>query len=159
MKTIESRSFRYGVLTTAVLIAYFMIMKAFGLVHNFELRAFNAIIMFTGVFLSIRSYKKWKGNNFQFLKGAGVGIMTSLVVAVLFSIFVTAYVGLNPAFLTEIKQTEPQGIHLNEWAIAIIIFIEAAASGFLFTYMSMQWLKSPNMSDLEESGTDYSYSN
>ena len=158
MKTIESRSLRYGVLTTAALIAYFLIMKAVGLVHNFELRAFNAIIMFTGVFLSIRSFKKWKGNNFQFLKGAGVGLMTSLIVAVLFTIFITAYVGLNPDFLAEIKRTEPQGVHLNEWAIAIILFIEAAASGFLFTYMSMQWLKSPNMSDLEESKNDYSYS-
>lgn len=158
MKTIESRSLTFGVLTTAALIAYFMIMKAVGLVHNFELRAFNAIIMLAGVYLSIRTYKKSKEGHFQFLKGAGVGLLTSLVVAVTFTIFISTYIFLNPQFLAEIKQAEPQGKYINAWGVAIIIFIEAAASGFLFTYITMQWLKEPNMADLEESKNDYSYS-
>ncbi|WP_421878268.1 DUF4199 family protein [Marinoscillum sp.] len=84
-------------------------MKAVGLVHNFELRAFNAIIMLAGVYLSIHTYKKAKEGRFQFLKGAGVGLLTSLVVAVTFTIFISTYIFLNPQFLAEIKQAEPQG--------------------------------------------------
>lgn len=151
MKTVESRGLLFGLITTAGLIAFFLIMKEVGLIHNFNLRILNALLLFVGVFASIKSYKNIKQSYFQFLKGAGVGLITSLVSGITFSLFILAYLLLNPSFMEAIKANEPQGIYLNEWAVAVIIFIEATASGFLFSYISMQWLKEKNMADLSDS--------
>ena len=148
MESIEKRGVIFGAATTAGLIAYFSVMNVFGLSHNFNLRAFNAIIMFFGVFLSIKTYKDFKGKQFEFLKGAGTGLITSLVTATLFTVFFSLYIYLDPAFYAEIKAEEPQGIYMNAWGIAALIFIEAVASGFLFTYLSMQWLKKSGTEDL-----------
>lgn len=160
MKTIEARGVIFGLLTTAGLIAYFFIMKWLGLVHNINLRALNAVIMFAGVYLAIKTYKKYKheaGDHFQFMKGTGVGLITALTTAVVFSAFITGYVMASPEFMQSIKANEPQGIHINEWGIAVIIFIEAMASGFIFSYLSMQWLKENDMTYMK-SPENHSYS-
>lgn len=154
---IEKRGLKYGLLTTVGLIAFFFLMMVLGLVHNYHLRALNALIMFTGVYLSIRSYKKARKDGFLFLKGMSVGLLTALVTAVTFTVFVVGYILANPEFMQALKANEPHGIYINEWGVAIIIFIEAAASGFMFSYLSMQWLKAKNMADLDEIPTNYKY--
>ncbi|MEQ8471211.1 MAG: DUF4199 domain-containing protein [Marinoscillum sp.] len=141
MKTIESQAIKFGLITTALLVLYFLAMKAFGLVHNVNLRFFNGIIMSVGVYWAISGYKKQNPNKFSYLEGIGLGVITSLVVALLFSAFISLYIFAFPDFLTKIKIYEPQGIYLNQLAIAVILFIEALASGCMISFISMQWLK------------------
>lgn len=141
MKTIESHSIKYGLITTTLLVVYFLAMKSFGLVHNVNLRFFNGIIMTIGVYLAISTYKKHNAQEFNYLTGIGIGVFTSLVVAILFSAFISIYIIAFPDFLAKIKLYEPQGIYLNQMAIAIILFIEAMASGCMISFISMQWLK------------------
>ena len=137
----EKKGIIYGLITSTVLIGYFFLMKALGLAHNVELRALNALFMFTGIFLSIRSYRKENDPNFEYLKGLGQGAITSGTVALTFGLFVFALLSLDVTFLAEIKQMEPQGMYINPSGFAGLIFIEAFASGLLFTYASMQYLK------------------
>jgi hypothetical protein len=148
MNHLEKTAIKYGLGTSVALAAYFLLMYQLGLAHNVELRIFNAIFMFSGIFLSVRSYKNAKGDKFEFLSGFGVGLATSVVVGVSFCLFVAAFLGLNPEFLASIKANELQGTYINTVGLVVLIFIEATASGILFTYMSMQWLKSRNMADL-----------
>lgn len=145
MKTLESRGVAFGLITTAGLIIFFFTIKALGLIHNFHLRFLNAVILFAGVYLSIYTFKKQRKGHFEFLEGTGVGLLTTLITAILFTGFVTGYVLANPDFMQAIKAKEPQGIYLNEIGVAIIIFIEAASSGVIFSYLSMQWLKENHM--------------
>ncbi len=137
---IEKQGLVSGLAITTVLIAFFFLMKAVGLIHQYELRALNAIIMFTGVFLTIRAFKK-NSKNFSYLKGMSLGLLTSLSTAISFAVFVLLFVLSSPAFMEMIKANEPHGIYINEYGIAIVIFIEAAASGLIFSFLSMQWLK------------------
>jgi len=149
MNTVEKRGIVFGLTTTVLLIVYFLTMRGFDLAHNIELRALNALIMFAGIYLSLKTYKNNKKNRFEFLKGIGLGLITSLTVAISFSGFILVYLKLYPEFFNEIVKVEPQGEYINIPGMVGLIFIEAFASGLLFTYASMQWLKSKNMSDLE----------
>lgn len=142
MKSLERQGIFYGGIVTVFLIAFFLLMKSFGLIHNFNLRIFNSLFLFSGIFLAIRNLKSKNQGDLNYLSGLGLGLITSLVAAILFSLFVFSYVNLDPAFMTSIKENEPQGIYLNEFGVLVLIFIEAFASGLLFTYASMQYFKS-----------------
>lgn len=124
----------------ASLIAYFFIMEALGLIHNFNLRLFNLVIIATGIYLCIRHLKKYSPS-FNYIRGLGAGVMTSLFNALLFSIFICIYLFSNPDFMAEVKAVEPQGMYLNEFSVAFLLFIELTAAGALVAFVSMQWLK------------------
>lgn len=142
MQTLEKHVVKFGVLTTVGLIGLFLAMKMAGLLQVTELRLLNAIIMFSGIFLSIKTYRDGEFKvRFNYLSGIATGFLTGLVTAILFSIFVGIYVNINPVFLASIVAENPQKDFLNPLTSAMVIFIEAIASGFLFSYASMQYLK------------------
>lgn len=142
MGRLEKHIIKYGVGTTVGLIALFYLMKAIGLAQVTELRALNAIIMFAGVFLSIKNFKKNEFSyEFNYLSGIATGFFTGMVTAISFAVFVAAYIYFEPAFLAAIVADKPQRDFLNSLTSAMVIFIEAIASGFLFSYISMQYLK------------------
>lgn len=158
MKTIESHAIKFGAITTALLIAYFLVMKAFGLVHNINLRFFNGVIMAVGIYWSISNLKKNDTANFSYFRGIAVGVATSFSVAVMFVIFMIAYMMIFPDFLMELKTYEPQGIHLNYLTIGLMLFIEAMASGSMISFISMQWLKKNRISEARQKEEHRRYS-
>lgn len=137
---IEKRGVISGLVISAVLVVFFFLVKSVGLIHNYELRGLNAFIMFFGVYVTIRAFKKGQ-KNFGYLQGMSLGLLTALTTAVSFSVFVLLYLVSDPSFMEVVKTNEPHGLYLNEYGISIVIFIEAAASGLIFSFMSMQWLK------------------
>jgi hypothetical protein len=138
--SIEYNGILGGVLVFIGLVAYFLIMKAIGLEHNLELRAFNLIIMGIGVFFSIKSIKE-KNEDFDYFKGIGTGMLTALSSSLAFAIFIFIYLISNPAFMQEIKEVEPFGNYLNAFLISFIIIMEGTGSGFFLSYGVMQWYK------------------
>lgn len=142
MESLEKHILKYGFLITASLIAFFFLMKLLGLAEVTELRMLNALIMFSGVFVSIRKFKTKKFSyEFNYLSGIATGFFTGMVTAVTFGIFVALYIYFDPAFLAAIVADNPQIDFLNPVTSAMVIFIEAIASGFLFSFISMQYLK------------------
>ena len=142
MKSLTKHIFKTAALITGGLIIYFLAMVALGLEHNFNLRVLNALIMFAGVFLGIREFKNREfDTDFGYLSAFGTGFFVSLLTAIAFSLFLGMYLVANPSFLTEIQMTEPQGVYINEIGLSLLIFIEALASGILFTYTTMQVMK------------------
>ncbi len=71
--TIEWLSFRYGILMALVLAGFFFLMKAFGLEHNLELRAFNLIILASFILMAVQDFKKRKSGKLSYLKGLMLG--------------------------------------------------------------------------------------
>ncbi|NQZ76273.1 MAG: hypothetical protein HRT61_09195 [Ekhidna sp.] len=142
MNDLNKHVVKGGVLTTTALIIYFLFMRVLGLAEITELRALNALIMFSGIFFTIKSFRNGDfSENFGYLSGMAVGFFTGIIVAISFALFTAIYVSLDPVFLAAIVANNPQKDFLNPFAAAMVIFIEAIASGFLFTYASMQWLK------------------
>ncbi|MGJ3233930.1 DUF4199 domain-containing protein [Marivirga sp.] len=138
--SIEYNGIRGGIAVFIGLVAYFLIMKAVGLEHNLELRAFNLIIMGGGVFFSVKSIKE-KNEDFDYFKGIGTGMLTALSASLAFAIFIFIYLMSNPEFMKEIKDVEPFGNYLNAFLISFIIIMEGTGSGFFLSYGVMQWYK------------------
>ena len=142
MKSLEKHILKFGLLTTTGLIVYFLLMRVLGLAEITELRALNALIMFSGVFLTVKTFRSGAfETDFGYLSGIAVGFFTGIVIAISFSLFVGVYVFIDPVFLAAIVADNPQKEFLNPMTASMVIFIEAIASGFLFSYASMQWLK------------------
>ncbi|WKN42474.1 DUF4199 domain-containing protein [Tunicatimonas pelagia] len=140
--TIERLSFRYGILMALALAGFFFLMKAFGLEHNLELRAFNLVILISFVLMAIKDFKKRKSNKLSYLKGLGLGILTTIVGTVSFAIMVVFYLSVvNPSFMGVIQNLEPFGDFLNPLLVGFTIIIEGMASGCLATYGIMQFFK------------------
>ena len=142
MESLEKHILKYGLLTSVSLIAFFFIMKLLGLAEVTELRTLNALIMFGGIFLAIRNFKMKKFSyEFNYLSGIATGFFTGMVTAVSFALFVAVYLYFDPSFMAAVVADNPQTDFLNPVTSAMVIFIEALASGFLFSYISMQYLK------------------
>ncbi|MEQ6168612.1 MULTISPECIES: hypothetical protein [unclassified Ekhidna] len=138
----EKHVIKYGLTTTAGLIAFFLLMKILGLAEVTELRTLNAVIMFSGVFLSIKRFRHRTFKlEFNYLTGIAAGFFTGLVTAASFALFVGIYIYFDPIFLAAIVADNPQKEFLNPLTAGMVLFIEAMASGFLFSYISMQYLK------------------
>jgi hypothetical protein len=141
--TIEKIGLRWGAITLLLLSAYFIIMKLLGLIHIPELRVLNAFIMFYGVYQAIKT-AKFELDDFNYFKGFGAGALTAFSATFVFSVFGIVYLQfIDPSFLSSIIKNEPLGFFMNEYSASIQIFIEGAASGILFSYASLQWLRTP----------------
>jgi hypothetical protein len=139
----EKIGIRWGIITFLLLSAYFLLMKLFGLVHVLELRFLNAFIMFYGCYRAIKTAKMHL-SRFRYFTGLGAGSITALVASVLFTLFGILYLTIiNPEFVDSLKANEPLGIYLNRYLAVIQILIEGIASGFVFSFIIMQWLKQP----------------
>lgn len=132
-----------GAIVLTGLIAYFLIMRALGLDHNVELRAFNLLIMAGGVFYAVKTLKA-RDERFNYPKGIGVGVLSAVSSSVAFAIFTFIFILSDVEFLHEIKQQEAFGQYLNGFTISIVIIIEGIASGFLLSFGFMQWYKGSN---------------
>lgn len=143
---IEESALKFGILMALALTAFFFFMKAIGLVEILELRGLNIIILFSFALLAIKNYKNKHNFQVTYFKGFGIGILTSMIGALLFSVFIFFYVNtLQPDFMTYIKNNEPFGQYLNPYLVAVTIFFEGTASGFLASYAIMQYHKTSHL--------------
>ena len=143
--TIEKIGLRWGFITLLLLGAYFITMKILGLIHIPELRVLNALIMFYGVFQSVKEARE-SLDDFNYFKGFGTGALTAFSASFVYAVSGVLYLQfINPSFLTDIISNEPLGFFMNQYSASIQIFIEGAASGILFSYSSLQWLREPYM--------------
>lgn len=146
--TIEKVGMKYGLLTCAGLIGYFLLMKAFNLEHNLELRAFNLVILGSGVLASIKYFKDHAYHSMTYLKGLGAGMLTSIIAVISFSLLVFIYLTfIQPQFMEVIQTNEPFGLYLNPYNVTAIIVFEGLASGFLCSFAIMQYYKTSHFTN------------
>jgi len=139
--SLEGVGIRYGLFMTLGLIAYFLIMKLVGLVHVIELRTVNAVILVTFVWLGLKKFENQHDHEIEYLQGIGLGILTSAVGVILFSIFIFFYLQLDNDLMASIRDRETFGQYLNPYILAFVIALEGIASGFIATFIIMQYLK------------------
>jgi len=148
MGSIEKNALRYGIITAISLIAFFFIMRALGLIDQYELRALNIIFLFSGVYLSVRNYRKSK--TATYLGGLGTGLFTSVIALAIFAAFIMIYLaGIDPAFMESLREYEYFGQYLNPYIAGAVIFLEGSISGLLVSFILMQFYKRSHLSNSE----------
>jgi hypothetical protein len=150
-KNLQQTAIKYGLITTAGLIGYFLLMKLVGLHQIAELRMLNLIILIAGVWLAIRSYKRKTDDEMDYLQGFGIGMLTSAVSVIIFSVFIFIYLNfLDPAFMETLKQNEAFGQYLNPYMAAVAIFFEGMGSALILSFIIMQYMKGSMLGDMKK---------
>ena len=147
----EKVALKYGLLTAAALILYFLLMKLLGLAHIVELRYLNAIILAIGIVLAIKGFKTSLNGEIKYFKGIGTGILTAVVATLVFAAFMLIYVkALDDTFIEVLSAEELFGDRM-EGTPGLVVFtvlvLEGFISGFLVSFIAMQWFKSGNPQD------------
>jgi hypothetical protein len=141
LNNIELLAVRHGLAASIGLIGFFMLMKLAGFVHIVELRFLNVFILGAAITTGLQSYIKNTDDNFMYLRSLGLGVLTSVIAVVPFAAFLVFYLNYDTAFMTQVMQNEWFGRFLNPYIIAFVVFLEGTISGFLATYMIMQYNK------------------
>lgn len=144
-RQVNIESVKSGVFTGFGLIVYFLIMKAFDLHRNIELHYFNVVFLFFGLRGSIKKIKSFSGE-LKYLEGLKIGFIVSLISILILNFFMLFYeFVIDPSFLNLLQEKISFGYVKSPLVTALsvfgLIFIEGLSSGFILTYILMQYYK------------------
>ena len=140
-----SVALRYGVFVTTALIAYFLILRLFGLHENPWLRLFNGIAMAIGIFYGIKYYKLLTGDTFTYVDGFKTGLITGFIATILFTIFMAVYMfHLDPDFTQKLLGDWFKNYGVGAEILVFIVLVEGLASTVILTLTFMQIFKKSN---------------
>lgn len=142
--SIEKIGFKVGFITFLSLVAYFMIMKFFGLSHILELRFFNFVILAVGICYGINKFKRELQESDFYLKGWAQGIFISVVSIILFALFMSIYLSyFDEALMQHIREVTTFGFNASTGIhVFFAILMEGMASAVVITLGAMQYFKS-----------------
>ncbi|HEX7015046.1 MAG TPA: DUF4199 domain-containing protein [Cyclobacteriaceae bacterium] len=128
---------RYGLILTAGLIVFFLIMKVAGLTYVTELRLLNFFIVLAVLYRAFKHFRERDINRqFNYLPAFLYGFVTTTIGTVLFAIFIFFYIQfIDPALMDTVRQKAPLGQYLNPYLVACALIAEGALSGALATFM------------------------
>jgi hypothetical protein len=138
---LESHGIKIGLIVSAFLIAYFLIMKAVGLIYILELRLANFIFLAFGVIYALKSYKDHYGGRINYGEGFALGSLVSTVAVITFCIFLAIYLNIDHDFLQYVQKNALMGGYLTPITAAAGVSLEGIASGVVFSLASMQYFK------------------
>ncbi len=134
---------RFGLLTAAGLIAYFLFMKLIGQETNFALRFFNFFIIIGGTFLLFKRLFVDSEHRVSYFNGLISGVLMNVVAVATFLVFMAGYTTfLDPQFLGVLESSKIWGSHLGLLEASFAIMIEGIASGVVISFSWMQYFKS-----------------
>ncbi|APY10684.1 DUF4199 domain-containing protein [Seonamhaeicola sp. S2-3] len=133
---------RFGLVTSAVLIAYFLILSLFNKHINPAFSFFNALITGFGVYEAVKLSKLQFPTSFSYGQGFKTGIITGFVATFVFTIFFLFYsTEVNTNFLPELLQTFKGKFDVNIGMITFIVAVMGLATSVVATLSVMQLFK------------------
>lgn len=137
-----SLPFRFGLVTSAVLIAYFLLLALFHKHINPAFSFFNAIITAFGIYEAVRVYKLQYLEAFSYGEGFKTGLITGGVATILFTAFFLLYATeLNADFIPQLLATLKGGFDTNVGMITAVVAIMGFATTVICTLTVMQLFK------------------
>ncbi|HTA61763.1 MAG TPA: hypothetical protein VK835_04880 [Bacteroidia bacterium] len=131
-----------GLLTCVCLIGYFFLMSAFKLQEVLALRAFNFFILLGGILWALHFYRKAnEEDKIDYFEGLKIGIRVVFTAIIPFAVFMALYLVYDDHLMNVIKETTGIGAYLNPLTIAGALCIEGLSSGFIVTFIVMQYFK------------------
>ncbi len=145
MKAIAIRN---GIYMALGFTLYFLIMMALDLGHNYYFRVFNGAIHVTFIAIAIKQYKVGYPEEFNYLSGVAMGITSSLVGIVPFSIFMLIFLASSPEFMHSLAESsELIGQYLTPFTASLIVLLEGMGISFLASYIIMRLVDSYSFSN------------
>ena len=134
---------RYGLVTSAVLIAYFLVLALFHKHTNPVYSFLNAAITGMGIYEAIRLYKLEQGKAFTYTSGFTTGMIAGITTTATFTIFFLFYITeINTEFSTEILQiVHNGGFDVTVGMLTFIVGIMGIATTVGATLTIMQRFK------------------
>ena len=133
---------RFGLVTTAVLIAYFLLLALLGK-HTHPAWSFlNAAITFFGIFEAIKLDKLHDVDNFTYEEGFRTGLITGGIATFLFTAFFLVYASeFDGDFIPKLSQYLGETFDTNVGMVTAIVGVMGAATTVICTLAIMQWFK------------------
>lgn len=131
-----------GLAICGSLLAYFFVMKSFGLVEHLILRAFNIVFLGGGLLITLNHFKNKKvSHKLDYFRGLRIGLETTLWAVIPFAIFVGIYLGLDSAFMEHLAKNLNTDLTIGPAGAAVAVAAEGICSGLAITYIAMSYLK------------------
>lgn len=141
MKNI-SLPIRFGLVTSAVLIAYFLVLALLHKHINPVFSFFNAVITTFGVFEAVRLSKIENPEAFSYGEGFKTGVITGFVATILFTIFFLLYATeFNANFLPQLLKEMHGGLGADVGLVTFVVAIMGFATTVVSTLTVMQFFK------------------
>ena len=141
MKNI-SLPIRFGLVISACLIAFFLILALFNLHTNPFFSLFNGVITGFGIYETIKYYKLKQADNFSYTGGFTVGIVAGFIAAILFTVFFTFYATeVDPEFLVKLLTVFKSDYNVHIGLVAFVVAIMGFATTVVITLTCMQLFK------------------
>jgi hypothetical protein len=133
---------RFGLVTSAVLIAYFLVLALFNKHTNPAFSFVNAIITGFGIYEAIRLSKLENPENFSYGEGFKTGLITGFIATILFTVFFLFYATeFNPDFLPELLKIMNGGLGADVGLVTAVVLIMGLATTVVSTLTVMQLFK------------------
>src|SRR5688572_17786772 len=130
----------YGTFIALGLIAYFVISCAAGIVHIVELRLLNFPIIVAGVYFALCQYARTHEVHLNYFRGLVTGIATSTIGTLTFVLFLYAIFMIDKELYQTVVKEGPMGIHQNVYLATFAVAIEGVFSGFMASYIIMNYV-------------------
>lgn len=135
-------SFRYGLIISGLLIAYFLMLSVFGLHVSPMFSLFNAVIVAFGIFEVIKTVKIQAGSSFSYAMGFGTGIITGFIATLIFTAFFILYATeISDGFLLELLSFSSGNLQISIGLVTFIVAIMGFVTTVVLTLTFMQLFK------------------
>lgn len=131
---------RYGAWMFLGFTVFFLVMHLLQWSHNYYLRIFNGVIHAASLWLALRA---WMNENPEqrhddYPSGVALGLMTSLVAVIPFTIFMAIFLAYNPGFMASIQNQTPLGAYFTPVTASVFILMEGIAAGVIGSYIILR---------------------
>ncbi|WP_147677233.1 DUF4199 domain-containing protein [Algibacter pacificus] len=142
-------SLRFGLATSAILIAYFLVLGLFNLHINPLYSLFNFVIIGLGVYEVVRLRKLQDIETFSYSEGFKTGLFTGSFATVVFSVFFLIYsTEINLEYLPKLVNSMNGNFNINAGLITFIVAVMGFTTTLISTLVVMQRFKiSQNISE------------
>lgn len=133
---------RFGLITSAVLIAYFLILALIDKHTNPVFSFFNAVITAFGIFETVRYFKLEQGDKFTYSNGFVAGLITGFVATVVFTFFFLLYITeINSDFVSQVLSFIDFGAPVSVGVMTFVVGIMGVATTVISAFTVMQYFK------------------
>lgn len=136
---------KFGILTSLILIVYFLVLGFNDANANPAYSAFNIVITASGIALAIKSVKQANSGEIDYKSGLETGFFTGVIATVIFSIFFISYYVYVPEFSE--KLLDKVGDYASTGGVFATVVLMGVASSIVVSFALMQLHKKPMYSN------------
>ncbi|MCW5923533.1 MAG: hypothetical protein KIS77_14410 [Saprospiraceae bacterium] len=133
---------RYGLWMFLGFTVFFLLMHLLDLSQNYYLRIFNAVIHVGCLWMALRVwYRDHHEPSDDYTSGVIMGMFTSFVGVLPFTIFMVLFLAYSPAFLANIQNESPIGQYFTPVTASLFILVEGIAASLILSYLMVRLLE------------------